>query len=43
MEEPECPSPDADAAEIQEWMEEHFAWSVAQGIQQAGNGEDDAE
>ncbi|WP_158855014.1 hypothetical protein [Halorhabdus sp. CUG00001] len=31
-ERPERPGPDADAAEIAEWMEEDFGWAVADGM-----------
>ena len=40
MDEPERPGPEADASEIQEWMDEHFAWSVAEGIRNASVGSD---
>ncbi len=33
MEEPERPDPDADASEIQEWMDESFARSVVEGME----------
>ncbi|GAB3038702.1 hypothetical protein [Natronobiforma cellulositropha] len=38
MEEPERPDPDADASEIQEWMDESFAQSVAEGMESVDNG-----
>ncbi|MFP8889685.1 hypothetical protein ACLI4U_07930 [Natrialbaceae archaeon A-CW2] len=38
MEKPERPGPDADAIEIQEWMDESFARSVAEGIESVDNG-----
>jgi len=34
---PERPGPDADTAEIAEWMEEDFGWAVAEGIANAGD------
>ena len=37
MDDPERPGPDADAAEIAEWMEEDFGRAVAEGIANAGN------
>ncbi len=37
MEEPEHPDPDADASEIQEWMDESFARSIAQGMESVEN------
>ena len=40
MDDPERPDPDADAAEIAEWMEKDFGRAVAEGIANAG-GEDD--
>jgi len=36
-ERPERPGPDADAAEIAEWMEEDFGWAVAEGAANAGD------
>ncbi|WP_253736340.1 hypothetical protein [Halohasta salina] len=36
-ERPERPAPDADAAEIAEWMEEDFGWAVAEGAANAGD------
>jgi hypothetical protein len=39
---PECPPPDADAAEIAEWMEEDFGRAVAEGMANAGD-EDDSD
>ncbi|EMA19255.1 hypothetical protein [Haloarcula argentinensis] len=39
-ERPERPGPDADAAEIAEWMEEDFGRAVAEGVANAGEGED---
>jgi hypothetical protein len=39
-ERPERPGPDADAAEIAEWMEEDFGWAVAEGIANAGDEDD---
>jgi hypothetical protein len=39
-ERPERPGPDADAAEIAEWMEEDFGRAVAEGIANAGDGDD---
>jgi hypothetical protein len=41
-ERPERPGPDADAAEIAEWMEEDFGWAVADGVENA-SGEDEHE
>ena len=41
-ERPERPGPDADAAEIAEWMEEGFGRAVADGIENA-SGEDEHE
>lgn len=38
MEEPDRPNPDADASEIQEWMDESFARSVAEGMEKRENG-----
>ncbi len=38
MEEPDRPDPDADASEIQEWMDESFARSVAEGMEKRENG-----
>jgi hypothetical protein len=40
MEDPERPGPDADAAEIAEWMEEDFGRAVAEGMANAGDGDD---
>ena len=40
MENPERPDPDADASEIAEWMEEDFGRAVAEGITNAGDGDD---
>ncbi|UTF54474.1 hypothetical protein [Natronosalvus rutilus] len=37
MEEPERPDPDADASKIQEWMDESFSRSVAEGMESAHN------
>jgi hypothetical protein len=37
MDDPERPGPDADAAEIAEWMEEDFGRAVAEGIANAGD------
>jgi hypothetical protein len=34
-ERPERPPPDADAAEIAEWMEEDFGQAIAEGIEDA--------
>jgi hypothetical protein len=39
-ERPERPGPDADAAEIAEWMEEDFGWAVAEGMADAGDEDD---
>jgi hypothetical protein len=39
-ERPERPGPDADAAEIAEWMEEDFGWAVAEGMANAGDEND---
>jgi len=36
-ERPERPGPDADAAEIAEWMEEDFGRAVAEGMANAGD------
>jgi len=36
-ERPERPGPDADAAEIAEWMEEDFGWALAEGAANAGD------
>jgi hypothetical protein len=36
-ERPERPGPDADAAEIAEWMEKDFGRAVAEGIENAGD------
>ncbi|SEA23442.1 hypothetical protein SAMN04488065_2378 [Haloplanus vescus] len=41
-ERPERPGPDADAAEIAEWMEKDFGRAVAEGMANAGN-EDDSD
>ena len=38
MEEPDRPNPDADASEIQEWMDESFARSVAEGMEKRERG-----
>ncbi len=38
MEEPDRPDLDADASEIQEWMDESFARSVAEGMEKRVNG-----
>jgi hypothetical protein len=40
MDDRERPGPDADAAEIAEWMEEDFGRAVAEGIENAGNESD---
>jgi hypothetical protein len=40
MDDPERPGPDADAAEIAEWMEEDFGRAVAEGIENAGDDDD---
>jgi len=37
MDDPERPGPDADAAEIAEWMEEDFGRAVAEGMANAGD------
>ncbi|MYL17306.1 hypothetical protein GLW36_11725 [Halorubrum terrestre] len=37
---PDRPGPDADAAKIAEWMEEDFGRAVAEGITNAGDGDD---
>ena len=42
MDDPERPGPDADAAEIAEWMEEDFGRAVAKGMANAGD-EDDSD
>ena len=42
MNDPERPGPDADAAEIAEWMEEDFGRAVAEGMANAGD-EDDSD
>lgn len=34
---PERPASDADASEIQEWMESDFGRAVAEGMESAGN------
>jgi hypothetical protein len=39
-ERPERPGPDADAAEIAEWMEEDFGWAVADGVENASGGDE---
>lgn len=39
-ERPDRPGPDADAAEIAEWMEEDFGRAVAEGIANAGDEDD---
>jgi hypothetical protein len=36
MDDPDRPGPDADAAEIAEWMEEDFGRAVAEGMANAG-------
>lgn len=36
MDDPDRPDPDADAAEIAEWMEEDFGRAVAEGMANAG-------
>jgi hypothetical protein len=36
-ERPERPGPDADAAEIAEWMEKDFGWALAEGMEEASN------
>jgi hypothetical protein len=41
-ERPERPGPDADAAEIAEWMEEDFGWALAEGAANAVD-EDDSD
>jgi len=41
-ERPERSPPDADAAEIAEWMEEDFGWALAEGAANASN-EDDSD
>ena len=41
-ERPERPPPDADDAEIAEWIEEDFGWALAEGAANAGN-EDDSD
>ena len=38
MEEPDRPDPEADASEIQEWMDESFARSVAEGMEKRERG-----
>jgi hypothetical protein len=40
MDDPERPGPDADAAEIAEWMEEDFGRAVAEGMADAGDEDD---
>ncbi len=42
---PERPPPDADAAEIAEWMEKDFGWALADGIasDETEDEEDDTE
>ena len=44
-ERPDRPGPDADAAEIAEWMEEDFGWALVDGIENEDveDEEDDAE
>jgi hypothetical protein len=42
MDDPERPGPDADAAEIAEWMEEDFGRALADGVENA-SGEDEQE
>ena len=42
MDDPDRPGPDADAAEIAEWMEEDFGRAVADGVENA-SGEDEQE
>ncbi|SDG11776.1 hypothetical protein [Halorientalis regularis] len=42
-ERPERPGPDADAAEIAEWMEEDFGRAVAEGMADAGDEDDPAD
>jgi hypothetical protein len=42
MDDPERPGPDADAAEIAEWMEEDFGRAVVEGMANAGD-EDDSD
>jgi len=42
LERPKRPPPDADAAEIAEWMEDDFGRAVAEGIANAGD-EDDSD
>jgi hypothetical protein len=37
---PERPGPDADAAEIAEWVEQDFGQAVAEGIANAGDEDD---
>ena len=37
MDDPERPGPDADAAEIAEWMEEDFGRAVAEGMANTGD------
>lgn len=39
MDDPERPDPDADASEIQEWMESDFGRAVAEGMENAGKEE----
>jgi hypothetical protein len=39
MDDPNRPGPDADAAEIAEWMEEDFGRAVAEGMANAGDEE----
>ncbi|ELY51073.1 hypothetical protein [Natronorubrum bangense] len=38
MEEPDRPDPDADASEIQEWMDESFDRSVVEGMESVDDG-----
>lgn len=40
MDDPERPDPDADASEIQEWMESDFGRAVAEGMENAGDEND---
>ena len=39
-ERPDRPGPDADAAEIAEWMEEDFGRAVAEGMENASDGDE---
>ncbi|PSP37903.1 hypothetical protein BRC71_07950 [Halobacteriales archaeon QH_7_65_31] len=41
MDDPERPDPDADASEIQEWMESDFGRAVAEGMENAGDENDE--